>query len=59
MLTPRASQLQAERIMNIWTVAEMGDRRAKKSHKKSIKRQRRTLEKRAVRNLNNYTKERF
>ncbi len=44
----KSANYKAESIMNTWSVAEMGAYRAKKIHKKSIRRQRRVLEKRLV-----------
>ena len=42
----KSARYHAEGVMNIWEVAEMGDRIAKKKHKKAIRRQQRTIEKR-------------
>ncbi len=47
----KSARYYAEGVMNIWKVAEMGDRLAKKKHKKAIRRQQRTIEKRITERL--------
>lgn len=45
-MTNRPHKLRSLDAVNYWTWAEIGEKRAKKSHKNEINRRRRTLEKR-------------
>lgn len=44
----RAFRLKSEQNINIWTRAEMGEKRAKKLHKKDMSKYRRATEKREI-----------
>lgn len=51
----KAARYKAEDVMNTWEIAEMGLNTLKKKHKRDIRRQQRTIEKRlARRTVNEY-----
>lgn len=57
MLTQRTSKIQAEDTINRWTAAELGDKQARKNHKRMIRRRRRVLEKQeSFKMINEYKK---
>lgn len=45
----RNFRLQSDEAINQWDYAELGDKLAKKLHKKDMRRQKRTLEKKELR----------
>lgn len=51
----KSARYKAEGVMNIWKAAEMGMSKAKKTHKKAIRKQTRVIEKRITeKEISNY-----